>query len=154
MTLALTPPPASAADIATLAEALRPALLRLSRQLRKESQRFGMSPLDAMILGLVKHREGIGVSELADLEQMSRPTMSSHVKRLEQAGWLARRAPDSEDKRRVGLALTPAGRRAMDAVRRQRNDWLAGRLASLSPEARAALAAAVGPLSQIAGEKT
>jgi DNA-binding MarR family transcriptional regulator len=141
------------ADISALAEGLRPALLRLTRQLRKESQRFGMSPLDALLLGLVKHREGIGVSELADLEQMSRPTMSSHVKRLEKAGWLARQAPDNEDKRRVGLVLTPAGRRAMDAVRRQRNDWLAGRLAALTPEARDILQAAIGPLSQIAGDK-
>ena len=151
MTTILAP---TASDISALAEALRPALLRLTRQLRKESQRFGMSPLDAMLLGLVKHREGIGVSELADLEQMSRPTMSSHVKRLEQAGWIARQAPDSDDKRRVGLILTPAGRRAMDAVRRQRNDWLAGRLANLTPEAREILQAAIGPLSQIAGDKT
>ena len=151
MTVPLSPTPA---DITALADALRPALLRLSRQLRKESQRFGMSPLDAMLLGLVKHREGIGVSELADLEQMSRPTMSSHVKRLEQAGWIARRAPDSDDKRRVGLAVTPAGRRALDAVRRQRNDWLAGRLAQQSPQAREILRAAVGPLAQIAGDKT
>ena len=151
MTTTLAP---TASDISALAEALRPALLRLTRQLRKESQRFGMSPLDAMLLGLVKHREGIGVSELADLEQMSRPTMSSHVKRLEQAGWIARQAPDSDDKRRVGLILTPAGRRAMDAVRRQRNDWLAGRLANLTPEAREILQAAIGPLSQIAGDKT
>jgi DNA-binding MarR family transcriptional regulator len=150
MTTLLSPTPT---DVSALAEALRPALLRLTRQLRKESQRFGMSPLDVMLLSLVKHREGIGVSELADLEQMSRPTMSSHVKRLEQAGWIARQAPDSDDKRRVGLILTPAGRRAMEAVRRQRNDWLAGRLAALSPEAREALRAAIGPLSQIAGDK-
>src|SRR6516225_4666440 len=119
MTLSISP---TVVDVAALAEGLRPALLRLSRQLRKESQRFGVSPLDAMLLGLVKHREGVGVSELADLEQMSRPTMSSHVKRLEQAGWIARQAPASADKRRVGLAITPAGRRALDAVRRQRND--------------------------------
>jgi len=151
MTVPLTP---TTADITALAEALRPALLRLTRQLRKESQRLGMSPLDAMLLGLVKHREGIGVSELADLEQMSRPTMSSHVKRLEQAGWLARQAPDSEDKRRVGLVVTPAGRRALEAVRRQRNDWLAGRLSELSPQAREAVSAAIGPLAQIAGDKT
>jgi DNA-binding MarR family transcriptional regulator len=150
MTTTLSPNPS---DITALAEDLRPALLRLTRQLRKESQRFGMSPLDAMLLGMVKHREGIGVSELADMEQMSRPTMSSHVKRLEQAGWIARRAPDSDDKRRVSLILTPAGRRAMEAVRRQRNDWLAGRLASLTPEAREILRAAIGPLSQIAGDK-
>ena len=150
MTVPISP---TSADISELAEALRPALLRLTRQLRKESQRFGMSPLDVMLLGLVKRREGIGVSELADLEQMSRPTMSSHVKRLEQAGWIARQAPDSEDKRRVGLVITPAGRRAVEAVKRQRNDWLAGRLAGLTPEQREAVLAAIEPLAQIAGEK-
>ncbi|MDR3513163.1 MAG: MarR family transcriptional regulator [Caulobacteraceae bacterium] len=147
------PAPPSALDVQALAEGLRPVLLRLSRQLRRESQWLGLSPLDAMILGAIKKHGVMGVSELADHEQMSRPTMSAHVKRLEAAGWIARLAPDSEDKRRVGLALTPAGGKALDAVRRRRNDWLAKRLSSLSPEAREALEAAIGPLEQISGDR-
>jgi DNA-binding MarR family transcriptional regulator len=107
-----------------------------------------------MLLGGVLKRDGIGVSELADHEQMSRPTMSAHVKRLEAAGYLARLAPDSDDKRRVGLTLTAAGRKALEAVRRRRNDWLAQRLAALSPEARAALEAAIGPLGQLGGDRS
>lgn len=146
-------PPRSAPDVQVLAEGLRPVLLRLSRLLRRESQSLGLSPLDAMILGAVKKHAGIGVSDLADHEQMSRPTMSTHVKRLEAAGWLARQAPDSEDKRRIGLTITPKGVKALDAVRRQRNDWLARRLTALSPEAREALAAAIGPLEQISGDR-
>ncbi len=146
-------PPRPTPDVAALAEGLRPVLLRLTRKLRQESQRVGLSPLDVMLLGWVKKFDGIGVSELADNEQMSRPTMSAHVKRLEAAGWLARLAPDSEDKRRVGLTLTPAGAKALDAVRRRRNDWLAKQLAALSPEARAALVAAIAPLQQIAGDR-
>ena len=147
-------PPRTPPDIAALAEALRPVLLRLSRQLRRESQSIGLSPLDAMLLGGIKKHDGIGVSDLADHEQMSRPTMSAHVKRLEAAGWIARQAPDSDDKRRVGLTLTPAGRKALDAVRRRRNDWLARQLAGLTPEARAALTAAIAPLEQmIAGDR-
>jgi DNA-binding MarR family transcriptional regulator len=146
-------PVRSASEVSDLADSLRPVLLRLSRQLRRESQHLGLSPLDALILGMIKKREGVGVSELADQEQMSRPTMSSHVKRLEAAGWLARLAPLADDRRRIGLTLTPAGRRALEAVRRRRNDWLAGRLQALSPEARAALETAIGPLNQIAGER-
>ena len=146
-------PPRPTPDVAALAEGLRPVLLRLTRKLRQESQRVGLSPLDVMLLGWVKKSDGIGVSELADNEQMSRPTMSAHVKRLEAAGWLARLAPDSEDRRRVGLTLTPAGAKALDAVRRRRNDWLAKQLSNLTPEARAALAAAIGPLEQIAGDR-
>ena len=72
---------------------------------------------------------------------MARPTMSSHIKRLETAGLIAR-ASDVEDGRRSGLSITPAGLKQLDAVRRQRNDWLAARLAQLSAEDLAKVAAA------------
>jgi DNA-binding MarR family transcriptional regulator len=142
------------ADVTHLADGLRPVLLRLGRQLRRQSQVLGLSPLDAMLLGHVRKNEGLGVSELADLEQMSRPSMSVHVKRLEAAGWIARMAETGEDKRRVRLALTPAGAKALDAIRRRRNDWLANKLAGLTPADRATLAAALQPLEQlIAGDR-
>jgi DNA-binding MarR family transcriptional regulator len=148
-----TSPSPTATDIQALAEALRPVLLRAGRKLRRESQALGLSPLDALLLGVVMKHDGVGVSELADAEGMSRPSMSAHVKRLEAAGWIARLAPDSEDKRRVGLTVTAAGAEALDAVRRRRNDWLAGRLSALSPPARETLAAAIGALEQIAGDR-
>ncbi|HEY3888439.1 MAG TPA: MarR family transcriptional regulator [Caulobacteraceae bacterium] len=142
-----------AADVSALADALRPALLRISRQLRREAQPLGLSPLDATLLTAVSKREGVGVSELAELEQTSRPTMSAHVKRLEAAGWLKRLPPPSDDKRRFGLVISAAGRKALDAVRRRRNDWLEARLASLDPAAREALRRALDPLARIAGER-
>jgi DNA-binding MarR family transcriptional regulator len=141
------------ADVSALADALRPALLRISRQLRREAQPLGLSPLDATLLTAVSKREGVGVSELAELEQTSRPTMSAHVKRLEAAGWLKRLPPPSDDKRRFGLVISATGRKALDAVRRRRNDWLEARLAALEPDARDALRQALGPLAQIAGER-
>jgi DNA-binding MarR family transcriptional regulator len=140
-------------DILDLAEALRPALLRASRALRREAQRAGVSALDAQILGAVKKHPGIGVSILADHEQMTRPSMSSHVKRLEAAGWLGRDEASEEDRRRVGLRITPKGQKALEAIRRRRNDWLAARLTTLTPEARAALALAAEPLSRLAGDR-
>jgi DNA-binding MarR family transcriptional regulator len=141
------------ADVSALADALRPALLRISRQLRREAQPLGLSPLDATLLTAVSKREGVGVSELAELEQTSRPTMSAHVKRLEAAGWLRRLPPPSDDKRRFGLMISATGRKALDAVRRRRNDWLEARLAALEPDAREALRQALDPLAQIAGER-
>ena len=140
-----------ASDVSTLADGLRPPLLKIGRLLRREAQPLGLSPLDATLLGLISKREGVGVSELAELEQTSRPTMSAHVKRLEAAGWIKRLPPPEDDRRRFGLMITPAGRRAQDAVRRRRTDWLAARLAALDPVAREALERAVGPLVQIAG---
>ena len=140
-------------DILPLVDALRSPLLRLARALRREAQRAGVSALDAQLLGVVKKNGGIGVSDLADREQMTRASMSSHVKRMEAAGWIARAAADADDRRRVGLTLTAKGGKALDAIRRRRNDWLAARLASLSGEERAALAAAAAPLARLAEDR-
>lgn len=134
---------------AALAERLRPVVLRLSRNLRREAQRFGVSALDAQLMTIVLKNAGIGVSELAEREQISKPAMSAHVKRLEEAGWIARDA-DSEDKRRVGLLLTKAGARALEDIRKSRNDWLAARLAKLSAADRASLAGALTALTELA----
>jgi DNA-binding MarR family transcriptional regulator len=139
--------------VISLAEELRPALLRASRALRREAQRAGVSALDAQLLNALRKRPGAGVAELAAGEQMTAPSMSGHVKRLEAAGWIARDgAGGQSDGRRVGLRLTAAGERALEAIRRRRNDWLAMRLAALGADDRAALAAAAGPLRALAGD--
>jgi DNA-binding MarR family transcriptional regulator len=139
---------ADPADPVLLAEALRPALLRVTRRLRQEAQKVGVSALEALILGQIKRNAGIGVCDLADAEQISRPTMSGHVKRLEAAGWVVR-ASHAQDGRRSGLAVTPAGEARLDDIRRLRNDWLSARLAKLSPADRDRLAAAALPLLQL-----
>jgi DNA-binding MarR family transcriptional regulator len=136
-------------EIGHLAELLRPALLKVSRKLRREAQMAGVSALDAQLLAVIQKWPGIGAAELADREQMTRPSMSGHVKRLGAAGWISRDATH-EDGRRVGLTLTPLGIAALDEIRARRNDWLARRLAALGPEALAVLAAAVGPLERLA----
>jgi len=140
-------------EAAVLAERLRPALLKLSRHLRREAQRVGISDLDAQIMGLIRRRPGMGISELAAIEQMSRPAMSAHVKRLEEAGWVARRTDIPADRRRVRLALTAAGTAALDAIRRSRNDWLEMRLSHLSPEEIEALQKALAPFLKLAETK-
>ncbi|MDO8799792.1 MarR family winged helix-turn-helix transcriptional regulator [Phenylobacterium sp.] len=135
-------------DPVALAETLRPALLRVSRRLRQEAQKAGVSALDALLLNQIARDPGIGVCDLADREQLSRPTMSGHIKRLEAAGWIAR-ADSATDGRRSGLAVTSTGQARLDEIRRRRNDWLAARLAQLPPQARAQLDAAAGPLLQL-----
>jgi len=138
-----TPP-----DIIALAEALRPALLRVSRRLRLEAQKVGLSAQDALLLGHITKNPGVGVSALADAEKISRPTMSAHIKRLE-AEELVARSGDAQDGRRSGLAITEAGMRKLEIIRASRNDWLATRLARLSPEDRALLEAAAGALTRL-----
>ena len=139
---------AETVDVSGLAETLRGPILRLSRRMRQAGQKAGLSAQEALILGYLKKNPGAGVSELADFEQISRPTMSSHVKRLEAAGWLTR-ADDARDGRRQGLSVTPAGARKHEAIQRQRNDWLAARLARLTVAERDSLMAAAGPLLKL-----
>jgi DNA-binding MarR family transcriptional regulator len=139
-----------AADTLDLADRLRPAVLRLSRYLRRTAQRAGVSALDALLLGLIKASPGVSASELADAEHVTRPTMSAHVKRLEAAGWVVRQAPDDEDRRRAGLVITRSGARALDHIRKLRNDWLAARLSALPPAALAALEQAIAPMLMLA----
>jgi DNA-binding MarR family transcriptional regulator len=136
-----------------LAEALRPSLLLISRRLRREAHKAGVSVLDAQLLGVIKKRPGISASTLADLEQMSRPSMSGHIKRLETAGWIARDVVSLPDRRRVGLRLTATGLETLDAIRQKRNDWLAERLDSLGEDARTSLAMAAAALRQLAEDQ-
>jgi DNA-binding MarR family transcriptional regulator len=138
----------SSSDVAALAEALRPAILRVSRRLRAEAQKAGLSSQDALLLGHISKHPGVGVSALAEFERTSKPTMSAHIKRLEAAGLVAR-ASHAEDARRSGLSITAAGQRKLELIRRERNDWLAARLARLTEAERALLADAAPALLRL-----
>ena len=140
-------------DALALADELRPVLHRLYRQLRRESEDLhrGVSPLQNLLLAAIIEHPGIGVADLARIEKLRGPTISGHVKRLELAGLIARTAPLSEDKRRVGLMVTARGRGSMEAIKRRRRDWLAHQLGALSFADRRAIRKALGPLSEIGG---
>ena len=134
---------APSTDAEAIADAFRPVILKMSRELRREARDIGLSALDAQLLGLVLVRPGIGISELAAIEKVSRPSMSAHIKRLLANGWLAREAEPDADRRRVRLTLTDEARKTLMVIRRNRNDWLAARIALLSETERKALSSAV-----------
>jgi len=140
-------------DALALADELRPVLHRLYRQLRRESEDLnrGVSPLQNLLLAAIIEHPGIGVADLARSEKLRGPTISGHVKRLESAGLIARAAPLSEDRRRVGLMATARGRGSIEAIKRRRRDWLAHQLATMSFAARRTIRKALGPLSEIGG---
>jgi DNA-binding MarR family transcriptional regulator len=115
-----------------LADDLRPVLLRLARELRRETEQTGITARQATLLWLVKRSPGLSLAELAAEEGISPPAMSGHVDRLEKAG-LLRRVRESGDRRRVGLELTPDGAKLLRRVRARRTVWLAERLRTLEP---------------------
>ena len=127
---------------------LRPVLLRLARELRKETEQLGITARQATFLWLVKRSPGLSLAELAAEEGISRPAMSGHVDRLERAG-LIERERSSDDRRRVGLRLTEDGERLMRRVRARRTTWLADRLRTLEPAELEAVEGAIPALMRL-----
>jgi DNA-binding MarR family transcriptional regulator len=141
----------TATDPVTVANRLRPVLLKLNRHLRREIHSLGLTGGQASLLFAIQREPGIGVRELAALEQMSAPGMSKYVGRLEEAGLLERETSD-EDRRRIGLRVTPKGERVLRSVKSRRTAWLAARLRGLSQSELAAVDAAHEPLQKLIDE--
>ncbi|MGH3078284.1 MAG: MarR family winged helix-turn-helix transcriptional regulator [Gaiellaceae bacterium] len=134
-----------------VASDLRPILLRLARELRKETEQLGVTGHQATLLWLVKRSPGLSLAELAAEEGISAPAMSGHVDRLERAG-LLERVRSTEDRRRVGLELTEDGAKLLRRVRARRTTWLSTRLRDLAASDLETLEAAVPALQRLLGE--
>ena len=135
-------------DTLETANRLRPVLLRLARELRRETESLGITSRQATLLSLIREHPRLSLRELATLERISAPSLSGHVDRLEGAGLIVR-VRSGTDRRRVGLELTTAGDRLLRKVRAQRTTWLAERLAELPPEQIEAVAGAIEPLDSL-----
>jgi DNA-binding MarR family transcriptional regulator len=135
-------------DTLETANRLRPALLRLARELRRETESLGITSRQATLLSLIREHPGLSLRELAALERISAPSLSGHVDRLEDAK-LIERIRSGGDRRRVGLELTTAGDRLLRKVRAQRTTWLAERLAELPAEQVEAIERAIEPLNSL-----
>ncbi len=135
-----------------VADELRPVLLRLARELRKETEQLGITARQATLLWLVKRNPGLSLAELAAEEGISPPALSGNVDRLERAG-LLQRVRSTADRRRVGLELTDEGVKLLRRIRARRTTWLAGRLAELEGRDLDTLAAAIPALRTLLGER-
>ena len=71
-----------APDSTALANRLRPVLLKLARELRREVHSLGVTGGQAALLVQIKYSPGIGMRELAARERISVPAISKFVARL------------------------------------------------------------------------
>ena len=78
------------ADPLTVANQLRPVLLRLARELRKETETLGVTARQVTLLWLIRTNPGLSLRELAAEEGISAPALSGYVDRLERAGLIER----------------------------------------------------------------
>lgn len=136
------------ADPLAVANQLRPVLLRLARELRRETEQLGITSRQGTLLWLIRGNPGLSLRELAAAERISAPALSGHVDRLEKAGLIAR-VRDTGDRRRVGLTLTEDGERLLRRLRARRTTWLTERLRGLDEDDVAAIEAAIEPLARL-----
>ncbi len=144
-----TPKPAgsSAAPLPELASRLRLAVMRLSRRLRQHAP-VGITQSQLSALATVVVQERITLSGLAEAERVQPPSITRVVDTLVGQGY-ATRTPSAEDRRVAWVEPTEAGRALIEAVRRQRDAYLAQRLRSFTPEERAVLARAAELLERL-----
>ena len=139
-------------DPVTVANRLRPVLLQLNRQLRRELAPLGITGGQAALLHVVRTHPCIGVREPAKREGVSAAAMSTALTRLEDGG-LVRRTRGQVDRRRVGLELTEDGLRILRSARSRRTAWLAARLKRLTPDELHAIDRVIDPLSRLLDEE-
>jgi len=84
---------------------------------------------------ILRHiRKGRGsVSELADLQQISRPAISQAVEILVAKGLVSRRT-NADDRRYIQLELTSSGNEMLNTIFRQNRGWMMEKMAGLSPD--------------------
>jgi DNA-binding MarR family transcriptional regulator len=122
----------------------------VARLNRLATQRIQM-PLPAAQARLLATIEAHGearIGDLASVDHCSQPTMTTQVRRLEDAG-LVSRTVDPGDARAVRIRITPDGKRTLNAVRADRAAAIAPQLAQLGPEDREVLTSAVEVLRRL-----
>jgi DNA-binding MarR family transcriptional regulator len=135
--------------IAEQSTALRMATLRLARRLRAERVDPTLSDGQFAVLGWLNKHGPLTLTQLAEHERVSAPSMNRTVNCLEEAGYLVREA-DEADRRRSNIRLTDSGRDLVTRTLTQRDAWLTTRLRDLSKEDRAALARAAELMGDLA----
>ena len=139
-----TPP-----DLSAAASELRMATFRLARRLRAQRAVDEMSDGQFAVLAALTVHGPHTLGELADRERVSAPSMNRTVNCLEESGYIAR-TPDEQDRRKVNVSLTDAGRAVVEETTRRRDSWLEGAIASLTDDERDVLARAAEIMREVA----
>jgi DNA-binding MarR family transcriptional regulator len=127
----------------------------VARLNRFATQRIQM-PLpaaQARLLATVELHGEARIGDLAAIDHCSQPTMTTQVRRLEDAGLVSRTA-DPGDARAVRIRITPLGERTLSAVRADRAAAIEPQLAQLEPADRQLLTNAVVVLRRVLDNAT
>lgn len=142
-------PSTSTPGLDEAASSLRLAVMRFSRRVRAERAVDTMSDGQIAVLGWLRLGGPHTLGELAERERVSAPSMNRTVNCLEESGYVTR-TPDENDRRKVNIDLSDAGRDVATETARLRDAWLEGALSDLTPAERVTLSQAAALLARIA----
>jgi DNA-binding MarR family transcriptional regulator len=131
-----------------VANRLHSIAIHLLRRARVADLASGLTPERSSLLSVLSYVGPRTVSELAVIEQVSRPAVSRTLKALVDAG-LARMERVAEDRRQVLVHATPRGQALMEAGRKRRLQRIAESLAPLAEAELALLARAATLLERL-----
>jgi len=139
-------------DVAEVASSIRRSAVRLVRRLRLERSDEALSLFKLSILGVL-YREGpVTATNLAIREHIRPQSLTRLVASLEKRGLVARR-PHGADRRRLLIAITAKGKKALIGDVRKKEAWLARAMKGiLSPADRALLLRACHLLDRLSDE--
>lgn len=121
-------------DARSLAQKFWIVFPALMRSLFAETRKGGANlvPSQFRLLGALA-RHNCNLSELAEYQNVSLPTMSATVETLVERGWLERDR-SKDDRREVILRMTEEGRHILSSEHRRLTDWVAAKMESLGPK--------------------
>jgi DNA-binding MarR family transcriptional regulator len=131
-----------------LAVELRSAVMRLARRLRRMRADTSLTLTQLSALGTIHRHGAMTPGELAAHERVQPPSMTRVVNALQEMGYVTR-TPHATDGRQVVVTLSESAHELLAQDRRQREAWLAQRLAELSPEERTLLRRAAEVLEKL-----
>jgi DNA-binding MarR family transcriptional regulator len=122
----------------------------VARLNRYATQRIQMQlpAAQARLLSTIEAHGEARICDLAAVDHCSQPTMTTQVRRLEDAGLVARTV-DPGDARAVRIRITPDGMRTLSRVRADRAAAIEPQLARLTPVDRQTLMDAVAVLRRL-----
>jgi len=122
-----------------------PVMQTLAAELRRTGQLLTPSHFGVMVMLAYKSHN---LSELAEYQAVSLPTMSGTVRRLVERGWV-RRSRVVYDRRIVLVELTPSGRQKLEEIRGQAEDRLIALMEPITESEREALTAGLAVLRKM-----
>jgi DNA-binding MarR family transcriptional regulator len=114
----------SVTDAVPLASDLVTYAARLVRAVRRDLE----LPAGVRVLSLLDEHGPLSITELAEQDRCSQPTMSALVAQLVEQGWVDK-TPDPGDARRTVVAPTDAGRTELGRVRLRHGERVAALVA-------------------------